>query len=180
LLLDAAGRLGHGNSTAACANRRRPPNGPQRMKGRPPWRFPARYVVTDRVVRLISRTRQGRRAQGAAARAAAGSRPGGSATARQPRSIGPCRGGHAVFLGGAVLAVSPNWIRRRTASAPAGRSGYQRRQSSMIRSSACVIWLGTWWRSDAPHSSYGGSVSAPVTPLSCRYGALRGRRTVRC
>ena len=77
MLLDVAGRLGQGNSTAACANRRRPPathlfwlslsepllrdypridfNGPQRTKGRRLGGFRDPYVVTDRAARLFFR-----------------------------------------------------------------------------------------------------------------------------
>ena len=47
--------------------------------------------------------------------------------------------GHAVFLGSAVLAIGPSWIKRRIASARAGRSDWRRRQSSMMRSCVCVI-----------------------------------------
>ena len=60
------------------------------------------------------------------------------ASFRGDDDVGSCQG-HAVFLGGVFLAFSPSWIRRRIASALAGRSPWRRRQSWMGCSSEADI-----------------------------------------
>jgi hypothetical protein len=67
---------------------------------------PPRPLVFPR--QSFARTRHGGRAQGAAAGATVAQATAGSRTRRWP-----VPGSRRLFLGDAVLAVSPSWIRRR-------------------------------------------------------------------
>ena len=88
-------------------------------------------------------------------------RGGGLGLGHPAPAVGACWG-HAVFFGWRSLG------RQSELGQTTDRLGPGRqvrlpgaRQSSMIRSSVCVIWLGnrTWRRSDERHGSDGGSVS---------------------